>query len=89
MDKLSENLGKVDNTLNNVLSKNPNTNISEINPDYSNFVANTLLGTHDGFMPSGLLQWVLTIIFILLIIYLWRYVTGERDKYMKSPLKHD
>ena len=39
-------------------------------------------------VPSGLIQWVLFAIIILLIIIIVRKVTGASDRYHKSPLKH-
>ena len=50
--------------------------------------ANALYGTNS-FLPSGLIQWIIFAIFILLLIILIRTLAGSREKYMATPLKHD
>ncbi len=85
-------------------STNQNTNTSENNTEtttenntvsktdtsttaYKNLTANAIFGTRS-FMPSGLIQWILLAIFILLIIIFVRRVTGSDEKYHNTPLKH-
>jgi hypothetical protein len=53
---------------------------------FSGLTANALFGSN-GFMPSGLVQWIFFIILIAAIIFLWRYVYGE-EKYRAEPMKH-
>ncbi len=55
--------------------------------DYSNLAANSVFGSHS-FMPSGLVQWVILAIFILLIVIFIRRVFGKDEKYYAEPLKH-
>lgn len=50
--------------------------------------ANAVYGSN-GFLPSGLIQWILFAIFVLLIVILSRRVFGAKDKYQTAPLKHD
>lgn len=57
------------------------------NSDASDLAANAIFGSN-GFMPSGLIQWILFAIFILLIVILVRKVTGTENKYHEEPMKH-
>jgi hypothetical protein len=56
-------------------------------PDNSNLAANALFGSN-GFLPSGLIQWILFAIFILVVVVLARIVFGAKRKYDSTPLKH-
>lgn len=40
------------------------------------------------FLPSGLIQWVLTAIILLFIVILVRKIFGGRERYDTTPLKH-
>jgi len=60
---------------------------TDINDSFGSLTANALVGS-DSFMPTGLVQWILTILIVLLIIFLWRYIHRSEDKYMSEPLKH-
>ncbi len=55
--------------------------------DYKKVTANALFGSHS-FMPSGLVQWVILAIFILLVIVLIRRAFGAEERYHSEPLKH-
>lgn len=55
--------------------------------DYKNLTANSVFGGLS-FMPSGLMQWILLGIFILVIVILVRKVTGKGEEYHATPLKH-
>jgi hypothetical protein len=50
-------------------------------------VAGAIFGVNGGFFPTGLMQWILFFIFILVIIYLWRRIYNT-PKYEAIPLKH-
>lgn len=54
---------------------------------YNGLAANAVFG-ENGFLPSGLLQWILFAIIILIAIILARRVFGRKDKYHQAPLKH-
>lgn len=54
---------------------------------YNDLAANAIFG-HVGFLPSGLLQWILFAILILIIVILTRRVFGGSKKYHDTPLKH-
>ena len=56
--------------------------------DVSNLAANAVFGSDNGFMPSGLIQWIFFAILILIVVILVRRVTGGEDRYHKEPLKH-
>jgi hypothetical protein len=53
----------------------------------SDATANAIFGTN-GFLPSGLIQWIFFAILILLIVILVRKLTGAEDKYHSEPMKH-
>ena len=55
--------------------------------DYKSLTASSVFGGYS-FMPSGLMQWILLAIFILVIVILVRKVTGVGEDYHNSPLKH-
>ncbi len=55
--------------------------------DYSAVAANSIWGRFS-FMPSGLMQWILLAIFILVIVILVRKITGKDTEYYSTPLKH-
>lgn len=57
------------------------------NENYSNLASNAIFGSNS-FLPSGLIQWVLFAIVILLIVIVVRKVFGARKNYEESPMKH-
>jgi len=66
----------------------------EINPvnenpeeNSSNLVSGAVFGSNS-FLPSGLIQWVLLAIIILLIVIFARRVFGAKETYDESPMKH-
>jgi len=67
-------------------TSNTNTSTNETNDSYGDLTSNALLGSNS-FMPSGLIQWLLLAIFILIIFILGRKFYGK-DKYQEKPLKH-
>jgi hypothetical protein len=60
---------------------------SDVNDSYGSLTANALFGSNS-FMPTGLVQWIIFAIIVLLIIFLWRYIHRSEEKYLSSPLKH-
>lgn len=62
---------------------------SETNKDenVSSLASSAIFGSNS-LVPSGLIQWVLFAIIVLLIIIIVRKVTGATDRYHKSPLKY-
>lgn len=65
------------------------TSVAEPEPteQLGNLSANALYGANS-FMPSGLVQWILLAILILIIVILFRKITGAEDRYHATPLKH-
>jgi len=57
------------------------------NQDYSGLASNAIFGGNT-FLPSGLVQWILFAIFILILVILSRKLFGQKDKYHSAPLKH-
>ncbi len=64
-----------------IVTKNQDTN------KYSSLAANAVFG-EVGFLPTGLVQWIMVAILILLIVVLVRKVFGGAKGYYASPLKH-
>jgi len=60
---------------------------SDTKENYGSLAANALFGSN-GFMPSGLVQWIFFVLLILAIIFLWRYVHHSEEKYRSEPMKH-
>jgi hypothetical protein len=54
----------------------------------NNLAANAVYGGNS-FLPSGLIQWILFAIFILLLVILVRKIFGAEERYHASPLKHE
>lgn len=54
---------------------------------YSNLASNAIFGSNS-FLPSGLIQWVLFAIVILLIIIIARKIFGAKQNYDEAPMKH-
>jgi len=70
------------------INETDNANKSdEQEEDYSGLAANAVFGG-SGFLPSGLVQWILLAIFILIMVIIARRITGARNKYHSLPLKH-
>lgn len=77
------------NTPNNSTSSNPTQtdNTTDTNDNYSALASNAIFGS-GGFIPSGLIQWILVAIAILIIVILTRKVFGAKKNYESAPLKH-
>jgi ATP-dependent Zn protease len=73
---------------NNTNATTTNNTGNNTNPTYGSLGANALVGSNNGFMPSGLLQWIIFILLVLALVFLWRYVHGSKEKYMLEPMKH-
>ncbi len=67
-----------------------NTDAYDVNTKpITDLAANAVFGAPHSFMPSGIVQWILFAIFILLIVILFRKVTNADKKYHAKALKHD
>jgi hypothetical protein len=55
--------------------------------DNSNLAANAIFGSNS-FLPSGIIQWILFAILILVIVIIARKIFGADKKYHETPLKH-
>ena len=55
--------------------------------NYGSLTSNAVYGS-DNFLPTGLFQWILFIILILVIIFIWRRFFGNTLRYHSTPLKH-
>ena len=54
---------------------------------YSNLASNAIFGLNS-FLPSGLIQWILFAILILLIVIVARRIFGAKENYDQAPMKH-
>ncbi|MBI3888805.1 hypothetical protein HY311_03370 [Candidatus Nomurabacteria bacterium] len=59
------------------------------NPDSGNALASNAIFGSNSFLPSGLIQWILFAIFVLIIVILARRIFGAKENYETSPLKHE
>ncbi|MFA4975680.1 MAG: hypothetical protein WC839_03830 [Candidatus Paceibacterota bacterium] len=77
------------NNQNNIPVENNDTvsSANTTNEGFGSLTANALVGSN-GFMPSGLIQWIFLVLIVILIIYLWRYIHNSEEKYMSEPMKH-
>ncbi len=74
----------------NSTNSNNDTNANTANGNSSNsgsLAATVIFGSADSFLPSGLIQWVVIAIIVLIIVILARRTFGAREKYQKAPLK--
>ena len=74
-------------TTTDVSSTNKNISTGITTTDYKSLTASSIFGRFS-FMPSGLMQWILLAIFILVIVILIRKVSGQEEEYHSTPLKH-
>ena len=65
-----------------------NTTSNNTNNTVSNLASNAIFGSNS-FLPSGLIQWIIFAIIILLIVILVRKVFGAEERYYATPLKHE
>lgn len=61
---------------------------ASVQPTVSNLAANAIYGSNS-FLPSGLIQWIIFAIFILLLVLLSRIIFSGREEYHAAPMKHD
>jgi hypothetical protein len=63
-----------------------NSNTSTETENFNSLASNALFGANS-FMPSGIIQWLLFAIFILLVVIIIRKIFFA-DRYHSTPLKH-
>lgn len=73
----------------NTDSTNTSNNTNSNSDTPSNLASNVIFGSTDSFMPSGIIQWILFAILVLVIVILVRKISGASDEYHDAPLKHD
>ena len=59
---------------------------SDINAEYGRLTAAAVVGSN-GFWPSGIYQWILLFLILVIIITLVRYVRRSKEVYMEAPAK--
>lgn len=65
-----------------------NAGASNSNDNNSNLSANAIFSS-DSFTPSGIIEWVIFAILVLLVVILVRKMFDKTEKYYATPLKHD
>ena len=75
------------NTTSNNYTDTNYSNTQTTDKSYSNIASNAIWGSNS-FLPSGLVQWVLFAIVILLIVILARKIFGAKESYNEAPMKH-
>lgn len=60
---------------------------NDTDKNYSNLASNAIFGSNS-ILPSGLMQWIIFAIIILIIVILARKVFGASKNYHETPLKH-
>lgn len=75
------------NTEKNTTDVKNTANINTSDTSIDSLAANVIFGTNS-FAPSGIIQWILVAILILVIIILFRKIAGGENKYRSTPLKH-
>ena len=68
-------------------STNTNTKTNNTKKTSSNFLSSAIFGAN-GFIPSGITQWILIAIIVLVIVILIRKIHGGGERYYKAPMKH-
>lgn len=74
-------------TVNYVNNTDNFTDTTYTDEAYRNLASNAIYGSGT-FLPSGLVQWVLFAIIIVLLVILVRRIFGARERYDAAPLKH-
>lgn len=82
----TENYSNTNQTQNGT-SYNTSSTTSASSNTGRNLASSVIFGSNT-FLPSGLIQWVLLAIVILLIVILVRKVFGAKQKYDEAPMKH-
>ena len=81
-------VNNTDNTyLNTNTNQTENTTTAKTNSKSNNLAATAIFGSTGSFLPSGLIQWILFAIIILLIVILVRRIFGASAKYNEAPMK--
>lgn len=85
---VSKNTKNNSNSSTSTNSNQTKTNTTtDANSNYSNLASNAIFGSN-GFMPTGLIQWILFAIIVLLLIILVRKLFGGKKNYDEAPMKH-
>lgn len=75
-------------TNNNYNNSNTNQTENTTNDSASNIASNAIFGSNS-LLPSGLIQWILLAILIIIIVILIRKISGGKERYDETPMKHE
>ena len=93
----NNNYGSSSNSNNNNSSNSSNNNSNSSNTNQtgnnstnnaSDLASGVIFGTNN-LLPSGLIQWILFAILILVIVVLARKIFGGEERYHNTPMKHE
>jgi hypothetical protein len=73
----------------NTYEVNENNNDTNNNDGGGNDLAASVLLGDNSFLPSGLIQWILVAVLVMLIVILVRKLFGAEERYHAAPLKHE
>ena len=76
-------------TNSNTATTTPSTEDNTSTTNSTNDLASNAIFGSSSFLPSGLIQWILFAIFILIIIILVRRIFGATETYEEAPMKHE
>lgn len=76
------------NTSTKKMTEKTSTESTKNVDESGNLAASAIFGSNS-FTPSGLIQWVLFAILILLVVILVRKIYGADKDYQATPMKHD
>ena len=72
-----------------VAKAKPKTVATVTNPNTGNALAANAVFGSNGFLPSGIIQWILFAMATLLVVILARTIFGAKAAYHAAPLKHE
>jgi hypothetical protein len=77
------------NSNNNDNSSSNATQTENTSTDNSSDLASSAIFGTNSLLPSGLIQWILFAILILVIVILARKIFGGKERYNETPMKHE
>jgi hypothetical protein len=84
----NNNTGTNTNNTSSSSTNNSNQTGSTTDNSASDLASNAIFGSNS-FLPSGIIQWILFAILILLVIILVRRIFGAREAYEELPMKYE
>ena len=89
VNKLTPVASTNNNYSNTGQTENSTNENNDANDNNRSLAATALFGTPNSFLPSGLIQWIILAIIVLIIVIMVRRVFGAQKRYDDMPLKHE